>query len=132
MLIPKLLWPLLVYEISTSTAESIETKINRFTRKWLEFPRGSMDVAMYCHKAKLRLALKSIVEEYKCGKTRLMTMLEDSEDPAVRSILLQLRTGRKWKVDKAINQAKEGLEMKAVTGLTQTGRKGLGSGEVKW
>ncbi|GFO03425.1 reverse transcriptase [Plakobranchus ocellatus] len=37
MLIPKLLWPLLLYEISTSTVESTEAKINRFTRKWQGF-----------------------------------------------------------------------------------------------
>ncbi|GFN81807.1 polyprotein [Plakobranchus ocellatus] len=67
---------------------------------------------MCCRKAKLGLPLKSIVEEYKCGKARLMTMLEDSEDPAVRSIQPHLRSGRKWKVDKAVNQAKEGRKMK--------------------
>ncbi|GFO05652.1 reverse transcriptase [Plakobranchus ocellatus] len=59
-------------------------------------------------------------------------MLENSEDRAVRSIQPQLRTGRKWKDDKAVNQTKDGLKMKEVIGLTQTGRKGLGSGGVKW
>ncbi|GFO35031.1 reverse transcriptase [Plakobranchus ocellatus] len=64
-------------------------------------------VAMYCRKAKLRLPLKSIVEEYTCGKARLMTMFEDSEeDPAVTSIQPQLRSFRKWKVHEADNQAK--------------------------
>ena len=33
--IPMLLWPLLVYEIATSTVESIKAKINKYTRKWL-------------------------------------------------------------------------------------------------
>ncbi|GFN91262.1 reverse transcriptase [Plakobranchus ocellatus] len=75
MLIPKLLWPLLEYEISTSTVESIEAKINRFIRKWLGIRPCLTDVAMCCLKAKLRLSLKSIVEEYKCGKARLTTML---------------------------------------------------------
>ncbi|GFN81504.1 polyprotein [Plakobranchus ocellatus] len=87
---------------------------------------------MNCRKAKLRLPLQSIVEEYKCGKVRLMTMLEDSEDPAVRSIQPQLRSGRKWKVDKAVNQAKESLKVKEVIGFTQTEKKGLGSERVKW
>ena len=35
MLIPKLLWPLLVYEIWLTTVEAIEAKINKFTRRWL-------------------------------------------------------------------------------------------------
>ncbi|GFS06192.1 reverse transcriptase [Elysia marginata] len=68
MLIPKLLWPLLVYDICCSTVESIEAKINKYTRKWLGVPPGLSDVAMYCRKAKLKLPMKSILEEYKCGK----------------------------------------------------------------
>ncbi|GFO49222.1 reverse transcriptase [Plakobranchus ocellatus] len=32
---------------------------------------------------------------------------------------------QKWKVDKTVNQAKEGLKMKEVIGLSQTGRKDL-------
>ena len=35
MLIPKLLCPLLVYEICSTTVETIEAKINKFTRRWL-------------------------------------------------------------------------------------------------
>ncbi|GFO14725.1 reverse transcriptase [Plakobranchus ocellatus] len=31
MLIPKLLWPLLVYDICSSTVEAIEAKINKYT-----------------------------------------------------------------------------------------------------
>ncbi|GFO14033.1 reverse transcriptase [Plakobranchus ocellatus] len=85
MLIPKLLWLLLEYEISTSTIESVEAKINRFTRKWLGVPLCLTDVAIYYRKAKLRFPLRSIVKEYKCGKARLMTMLEESEDSTVRS-----------------------------------------------
>ena len=94
MLIPKLLWPLLVYEICSTTVEAIGSKINKFTRRWLGVPHGLTDVAMYCRKAKLRLQLKSILEEYKCGKARLLSMLEDSEDPAVKTVQPTMKTGR--------------------------------------
>ena len=46
MLIPKLLWPLLVYVIPLSPVEKIEAKINRFTRKWLGVPPGLTYVAL--------------------------------------------------------------------------------------
>ncbi|KAK3779399.1 hypothetical protein RRG08_000366 [Elysia crispata] len=59
MPIPKLLWPSLVYEICSTTVEAIEAKIN----KWLGVPPGLTGVAMYCHKAKLRLPMKFILEE---------------------------------------------------------------------
>ncbi|GFO48992.1 reverse transcriptase [Plakobranchus ocellatus] len=52
--------------------------------------------------------------------TPLTTMFEDSEHPAMRSIQPQLKTGRKWRVDEAMNQAKKGLKIKEITGLTQT------------
>ncbi|GFO25117.1 reverse transcriptase [Plakobranchus ocellatus] len=110
MLIPKLLWPLLEYEISTSSVESIEAIINTFTRKWLGFPPCQRDVAMYCRKAKLRLPLISIVEEYKCRKARLMTMLEDSDETAVRLFQSHLTINRKWKVCKAVEQEKKALK----------------------
>ncbi|GFO16342.1 reverse transcriptase [Plakobranchus ocellatus] len=86
MLIPKLLWPLLAYHICSSTVEAIEGKINKYTRKWLGVPPGLSDVAMYCRKTKLKLPMKSILEEYKCGKARLLTMLEESDDPVVKTV----------------------------------------------
>ena len=101
LLIPNLLWPLLAYEICSTTVEAIEAKINKFTRRWLGVPPGLKDVAMYCRKAKLRLPLKSILEEYKCGKARLLSMLEDSEDPIVKTVQPTIKTGRKWKVVEA-------------------------------
>src|SRR3984885_8136520 len=61
MLIPKLLWPFLIYDISTCYVEAIEAKINKFTRKWLGVPPGLSDVALYCISAKFRL--KSVLEE---------------------------------------------------------------------
>ncbi|KAK3781768.1 hypothetical protein RRG08_021414 [Elysia crispata] len=57
MLIPKILWPLLVYEICLTTVKAIEPKINKFTRRWLGVPPGLTDVA------KLKLPLRSILEE---------------------------------------------------------------------
>ncbi|KAK3724674.1 hypothetical protein RRG08_041156 [Elysia crispata] len=62
--------------------------------RWLRVPSGLTDVAMYCRKAKLRLPLKFILEEYKCDKARLLSMLEDSEDPVVKTVQLTIKTGR--------------------------------------
>ena len=131
MLIPKRLWPLLVYEICSTTVEATESKINKFTRRWLGVPPGLTDVAMYCRKAKLRLPLKYILEEYKCGKARLLSMLEDSEDPIVKTVQPTIKAGRKWKVVEAVDEAKECLKIKEVIGQTQTNRKGLGSSTAK-
>ena len=133
MLIPKLLWPLLIYEIGLSTVESIERMINRYTRKWLGLPPSLTTVALYSRNAKLKLPLKSIIEEYKMGKTRLQMMLKYSNDPAVSSIEPKLKTGRKWKADKATADAEETVKMKEIIGATQTNRHGVGFGpQRKW
>ncbi|GFO32057.1 reverse transcriptase [Plakobranchus ocellatus] len=105
-----------LYDICYSTVGAIEAKINKYTRKWLGVPPGLSDVAMYCRKAKLKLPMKSILEEYKCGKARLLTMLEESDDPVVKTVQSSLKTGRKWKVTEAVDEAKECLKMKKVIG----------------
>ena len=112
MLIAKFLWPLLDYEICSTTVEAIEAKLNKFNRRWLGILPDLRDVAIYCCKAKLKLPLKSILEEYKCGKARLIPMLEDSEDPVVKTVQLAIKTGKKWQVVEAVDQAKECLKIK--------------------
>ena len=89
----------------------MEAKINKYTRKWLGVPPCLTDVAFYCRQAKLKLPLKSILEEYKAGKARLLSMLEDSEDLVVRSVQPELKTDRKWKVKEAVESAKESLRI---------------------
>ncbi|GFR84957.1 reverse transcriptase [Elysia marginata] len=59
ILIPKLLWPLLVYNICCATVKSDEAQINKYTRKLLGVPPGLSDVAMYSRKAKLKLPVKA-------------------------------------------------------------------------
>ncbi|GFO49169.1 polyprotein [Plakobranchus ocellatus] len=67
---------------------------------------------MYRQKAKLKLPMKSILEKYKYDKARLLTMLEEPDDPVVKTIQPSLKTGRKWKVTEAVDEAKECLKMK--------------------
>ncbi|GFS13708.1 reverse transcriptase [Elysia marginata] len=98
----------------------------------LPIRKGLSDVAMYCGKAKLKLPMKSILEDIKCGKARLVTMLEYSDDPVVKLVQPSIKTDREWNVTEAIDEAKECLRMKEVIGQTQTDRKGLGSSLVKW
>src|SRR4029079_17766207 len=125
MLIRKLFWPLQIYEIGLSTVEVIERKINRYTRKWLGLP----PVALYSRSSKLQLSLQAITEEDKVAKSRLQLMLMHSSDPAISSIEPVLKTGRKWKVRKAIQEAEESARLKEIVGATQTNRLGLGYGK---
>ena len=65
-------------------------------------------------------------------QSQLLSMLEDSEDPVVKTVQPTIKTGRKWKVVEAVDEAKNYLKIKEVIGQTQTDCKGLGSSTAKW
>src|SRR5215467_8898380 len=100
MLIPKLLWPLQIYEVGLACVEAIEKKISCYTRKWLGLPPGLTSVVLHSKTAKLRLPLKAVTEEYKVGKARLQMMFSYSKDASVSITETKLKSGRKWKVQR--------------------------------
>src|SRR5580692_300862 len=131
MLIPKLLWPLQVYEIGMSAVETTERKINRYTRKWLGLTPGLSTMALYSRSAKLRLPFKAITEEFKVGKVRLQMMLKHSSDRSISGIEPEVKTGRKWKASEAVKEAEDAARLKEVMGAVQTHRHGIGYGAEK-
>lgn len=70
------------------------------------------DVVLYFYRAKLNLALKSIVEEYKTGKVSLLCMFEDFGNEVVRSIQPSLRTCRKLRIQEVMNVVEMSLELR--------------------
>ena len=129
VLLPKLLWPLLVYDVPTSAVEALEAKVSKYLRKWCGVPPSLSNVALYGKTNKLALPFSSITEEFKVGKARLLTMLKTSEDPLVRYTVPTLRSGRKWTAQTAVDRAEESLRLKDVMGHHQTNRQGLGFGK---
>ena len=124
-LLPHLLWPLQIYEISLSRVETIQQHINKYLRKWLGVPPCFSTVGLYTAAGMLQLPFLSITEEFKVGKARLHLMLRDSPDDVIRQVQPEVRTGSKWSAAKAVQEAS--LQIKEVIGATQTGRAGLGS-----
>ena len=59
-------------------------------------------------------------------------MLEDCEDPVVKTVQPTIKTGRKWKAVEAVDQAKECLKIIEVIGQIQADRKGLALSTAKW
>ena len=50
VLIPKLLWPLLVYDIPSSLVERLEKKVSKYIRKWFGLPPGLSTSASFADK----------------------------------------------------------------------------------
>ncbi|KAL1266945.1 hypothetical protein QQF64_002620 [Cirrhinus molitorella] len=121
----RLLWPLKLCEITPTTVQKMDRKANNYIRKWLGLPRCQSSSALF-GRNKLRLPMKTINLGYKQEKVRLLLKLENSPDPVIRDAKVQVRTGRKWEVTQAVQQAITRLKHQEVVGFTQHGRAGLG------
>ncbi|KAL0182507.1 hypothetical protein M9458_021882, partial [Cirrhinus mrigala] len=121
----RLLWPLKLCDIISSTVLKMDAKANNYIRKWLGLPRCLSTSALF-GKNILRLPMKTISLGYKLEKVRLLLELKDSPDPVVRTAVAQVRTGRRWNAPQAVQQAVTCLKHQEVVGLIQHGRAGFG------
>ncbi|KAK0143400.1 hypothetical protein N1851_018471 [Merluccius polli] len=78
--LPRLLWPLLVYEVPATTVEGLERKMNTYLRRWLGVLRSFCSIGLYSTGIKLQLPVTSVVKGYKATKTHQAMMLGDSQD----------------------------------------------------
>ena len=131
-LLPRLLWPLQIFEISLSRVETIQQHISKYLRKWLGVPPCFSTVGLYTATGMLQVPFSSITEEFKVGKARLHLMLRDSPDDVIRQVQPEVRTGTKWSAAKAVQEAEASLQIKEVIGAIQTGRACLGSTPHRW
>ncbi|XP_063436214.1 uncharacterized protein LOC134717649 [Mytilus trossulus] len=125
-LLPRLTWLLMIYEMTATTVEAIERKINSHLRRWLEVPPSFTAIGLYSRSSQLQLPLTSTLEEYKVSKSRLVMTLRDLKDSKISEAGIQTRTGRKWSARTAVDQAESILHHKDIVGNTCTGRQGLG------
>ncbi|XP_023815255.1 uncharacterized protein LOC111948071 [Oryzias latipes] len=127
ILYPRLMWPLKLCEITSSTVAKMDAKANNFIRKWLGLPRSLSNTGLFGRNT-LQLPLKPISLGYRQEKTRLVLELRDSTDPFVRNTKAPVRTGSKWKAEEAVDQAISKFKHNEIVGKTQSGRAGLGWG----
>lgn len=74
----------------------------------------------------LKLPLTSLMEEFKCAKTRLQVTLNESQDVLVSRNAPAVVTGRKWRPARAVEEAVTALKHADIVGHVQQGRGGLG------
>lgn len=124
-LLPRMLWPLAVYEVPISTVEKLERTVTGYIKKWLGVPRCLTTIGLYGDSI-LKLPLSSLTEEFKCAKTRLQMTLNESRDTVVSNNAPALATGRKWRPAKAVEEAIAALKHADIVGHVQQGRGGFG------
>ena len=69
----------------------------------------------------------SLEEEFKVTRAREVVQYRDSSDPKVAKAGIQVRTGRKWRAEEAVQEADARLRHRSLVGVVTRGRAGLGS-----
>ena len=60
LLVPRLWWPLLIYEIPISTVLRFEQKISSYLRKWLCIHRSTSHICLYSSISRCQLPIKKL------------------------------------------------------------------------
>ena len=126
VMMPRIMWPLSIYDYTVTTVEKIQKMITAKIKKWLGFPRSLSEAVLYSSSSKLQLPCSSLVEEVKVTKARNKVTLEQSQDANIRGAGVQYRTGRKWKVAEDVEKAKSQLRLQEIAGIANIGREGVG------
>lgn len=129
-LLPRVMWPLTMYEVPLTTVEKMERIVTSYVKKWLGVPRCLTNISLY-GKGALQLPITSLTEEYKCSKVRLQMTLKDSRDQIISNVVPPLVTGRKWSSADAVRDAVSALEHSDIVGHVQQGRGGFGLAQSK-
>ena len=125
-LLPRLKWPMMLYEIPITTMEKVERGISQKLRKWLGVPRSFSSVNLYSTTSKMQLPIKSVTEEYKVTKVSAYMSVRDSSDEKVSKAGVTFKTGTKWKTQQAVQEAESRLRHADVVGKVCKGRQGIG------
>ena len=126
LLIPRIQWSLLIYEISISHAFFLEKKISKVIRKWLNIHSSTTDISLYSLISPCLLPRKSLTSILKSSKISGYLLLRDSKDRLVSSISPSLKSGH-WKATSATQITEAELNFHKIRGPLHLSRSVLGS-----
>ena len=132
MLLPRLMWPLTIYNVPASRIEGMQRRITAVLKKWMGIPKNLSTDCMYSRTTKLRLPFTALTEEVKVSKVRNLVTFQESSDPCIRGAEIEVDAGRKVNTGKEIVEAKSRLRMQEVTGIPNRGREGLGMRKMQF
>ena len=124
LLIPRVQWPLLIYEIPISLAFQLEQKLSIFICKWLHLHHSTSSLCFYSSVSPCPLPIKSLSSALKASKISGHLLLRNSKDPLVSSCVPKLQTGT-WKVEDAVLPCENNTKISQVCGNGHHNRHGL-------
>lgn len=114
------MWLLLIYELSTTTVKAMERKASGYLRRWLRVPLSITSIGLYSNFTKIRIPVPSQGSKMPPGDDFMrLSRGQDcqSRDPEKK---------RKKVVSKNISGQSRELYLQDITGITSTGRQGVG------
>ena len=126
LLIPRIQWSLLIYEVPISVAVRLEQKTSSFIRKWLNLHHSTTNICFYSSSSPCPLPIKSLTSIFKSCKISGLLLLRDSKDPLVSGNKPNLKSGS-WNANGAVRSAESELNFRKLRGPTQFGRAGIGT-----
>ena len=85
LLMPRIRWPHLIYEIPMTKVVALEMKISTYIRKWLGLHRSITNRSFYSSTSPCPLPLASLTSILKAQKVSGHLQLRDSTDPPISS-----------------------------------------------
>ena len=132
MLLPRLMWPLTIYNIPETRIEEMQRQITACLKRWLGLPKSLSVECFYSRSAKLQLPYSELTEEVKAAKARIHTTFEESDDPCIQGAKVKLDEGRKADTPRRVMEAKSRLQMVEIVGIPNKGKEGLGLNPRKY
>ena len=126
MLLPRIMWPLSIYNVPETKVEEIQTKITVCLKRWLGLPKTLSTDCFYSKTTKVQLPYTSLTEEVKAAKARNLITLEESEDPCIQKAGIKVDGGTKANTPAAVKDARARVKLKEIAGIANVGREGLG------
>ena len=126
MLMPRLMWPLSIYNVPMTTVDLIQRLITQSLKRWLGLPKTLSTACFYSKSAKLQFPYTELSEEVKAAKARNLVTLAESNDECIKGAKILVDGGRKADTPKEVEEAKSKLRHKDITGTGNKGLEGLG------
>ena len=123
LLIPRIQWPLLIYEVSISLAFKLEQKV--FIRKWLHLHHSTSSLCFDSSASPCPLPIKSLSSALKASKISGHLLSRNSQDPLISSCVPKLQTGA-WKVEDTVLSCENDIKFNKICGSQYNNRLGLG------
>ena len=131
LLLPKVQWQLMLYDIPLSWVQKLEQTVSKHIRKWLGVSRNLTGVALYSRDVPCPLTLTSLSSLFKTTKVNAYLQLRQSGDEQVRAGASESNAGRAWLPSDAAKRAESRLWQDELVGVVPVGRSGFGT-RRKW